>query len=76
MDIFHHTHSSNCDGVLCGQVELLSGELNSCQLEGEATARRLKEQLNQLVLCLEGYEKIEKELDDIVLQSAQSVSQI
>ena len=46
----------------------------SKQLEGEATVRKLEEQLAQLKLRLEGYEKIEKELDDIVLQSAQSLS--
>ena len=50
----------------------MSGELWRCQHESESTARRMEQQIEQLRLRMEGYEKIEKELDDIVLQSAQS----
>ena len=53
------------------QLDLLSVELSSCQHEGELRVRRLEEQLDHVRQRLEGYEKIEKELDDIVLQSAQ-----
>ena len=38
--------------------------------------RRMEDQVEQMKLRLEGYEKIEKELDDVVLQSAQSESEI
>ena len=72
MDIFQ----AQLSWGVYGQVDLLSGELSSCQMEGETTARRLKEQIDQLMLRIQGYEKIEKELDDIVLQSAQSMSQV
>ena len=53
------------------QLDLVSVELSSCQREGEVSVRRLEEQLDQVRQRLEGYENIEKELDDIVLQSAQ-----
>lgn len=53
------------------QFDLLSVELGSYQREGEESARRLEEQLVQATQRLQGYEKIERELDDIVLQSAQ-----
>ena len=33
--------------------------------------KRMEDQLEAMKLRLEGYEKIEKELDDVVLQSAQ-----
>ena len=56
------------------QLDLVSRELCSKQHEGEAAVRRMEDQLEQMRLRLEGYEKIEKELDDIVLQSAQSES--
>lgn len=56
----------------CDQLDLVSGELWSSQHEGEITVRRMEEQLEQMKQRLEGYEKIERELDDIVLQSAQS----
>ena len=45
--------------------------MSNCQREGEASVRRLEEQILQVTQRLEGYEKIETELDDIVLQSAQ-----
>ena len=58
---FYHFH----------QFDLLSVELGSCQREGEESVKRLEEQLAQATQRLQGYEKIEGELDDIVLQSAQ-----
>ena len=39
--------------------------------EGEVKVGGLEAQLREARLRLEGYEKVEKELDDIVMQSAQ-----
>ena len=70
-DIRFVYNTTGCKFLLFNQFDLLSVELSSCQHEGEASLRRLEKQLVHVTQRLEGYEKIEKELDDIVLQSAQ-----
>lgn len=46
-------------------------EVWSVRREGEVKVGGLEAQLHEARLRLEGYEKVEKELDDIVMQSAQ-----
>ena len=55
-----------------GQVELLSEELWSARSDKELQVKGLETQLQDTQQRLRGYEQIEKELDDIVIQSAQS----
>ncbi len=54
------------------QVEVLTQELWSLEKSKEVQVKGLEAQLQDLNQRLQGYEKIEKELDDIVMQSAQS----
>lgn len=53
------------------QVELLSQELWTVKSEREMQVRSLEKEVEDLEQRLQGYEKIEKELDDIVMQSAE-----
>lgn len=53
-------------------MELLSQELRATESSKEMQVKSLEEKLHNTQQQLEGYEKIEKELDDIVMQSAQS----
>jgi hypothetical protein len=54
------------------QVELLTQELHATERDRGLEVRRLEVQLQDVREQLLGYEKIEKELDDIVMESAQS----
>ena len=53
------------------KVELLTHELWSVKRDSEGRVGGLEAQLQEARLRLDGYEKIEHELDDIVMQSAQ-----
>lgn len=53
-------------------MELLTQEVWGARREGEVKVGGLEAQLQEARLRLDGYEKVEKELDDIVMQSAQS----
>lgn len=57
------------------QVELLTQELHATENEKGLQVKLLETQLEDTRQRLLGYEKIEKELDDIVMESAQSWSQ-
>lgn len=54
------------------QVDVLSQELWSMENDKEAQVKGLEAELHDVKQRLQGYENIEKELDDIVMQSAQS----
>lgn len=54
------------------QVELLTQELHATETDKGLEVKRLESQLEDARQQLHNYEKIEKELDDIVMQSAQS----
>lgn len=54
------------------QVELLTQELHATENDKGLEVKRLEMQLQDTRQQLQGYEKIEKELDDIVMESAQS----
>lgn len=54
------------------QVELLTRELWTAKNEKEQHQRSVDAQLQDAHQRLQGYEKIEKELDDIVMESAKS----
>ena len=53
-------------------LQILSQELSASEREREVTRNQLEERVRELGQRLEGYEKIESELDDIVLQAAES----
>lgn len=54
------------------QVEVLTQELWNTESTKEMQINKLEAQVQDLSQRLQSYEKIEKELDDIVMQSAQS----
>ena len=53
-------------------MELLTKELHAVENDKGAEVNRLETQLQDARQRLLGYEKIEKELDDIIMESAQS----
>ena len=53
------------------QADLLSQELWRCQSESESERRGLEVRLEEQRLRLEGYERVERDLDDLVMQAAQ-----
>ncbi len=56
---------------ICVQVELLTQELWTTKCESEGKIRGLETELQEARQKLENYEKVEKELDEIVMQSAE-----
>ena len=64
--------SSLCLHVCLCWFQILSQELHASEREREVTRNQLEERVRELGQRLEGYEKIESELDDIVLQAAES----
>lgn len=67
--VFPHTGSHV---LLTVQVELLTQELHATESEKGMQVKRLETQLEDARQQLLGYEKIEKELDDIIMESAHS----
>ena len=57
--------------VTATQVDLLNQELWRCQTEREAERRCLETKVEDQRLRLEGYERVERDMDDIVMQAAQ-----
>ena len=53
--------------------QLLSQELASSKQEREVRVQLLEERLRDMGLRVDGYEKLEKELDDVVMQAAESM---
>lgn len=64
--------AAGCLILLIVQVELLTRELNVAESDKVLHVKQLETELVASRQQLQGYEKIEKELDDIVMQSAQS----
>ena len=58
--------------LLTVQVELLTQELHATETDKGLEVKQLEAELQGTRQQLLGYEKIEKELDEIVMQSAQS----
>ncbi len=56
------------------KVEVLTQELWSVQNEGAVRVRELEGRLQEAKERLEVYEKLEKEMDDVIMQAAQSES--
>lgn len=54
------------------QTDLLNQELWRCQSESEGERRGLEVRVEEQRLRLEGYERVERDLDDLVMQAAQS----
>ena len=54
------------------KVEVLTQELWQVQQEGGARVRELEGRLSEQSERLRVYEKLEKELDDVVMQAAES----
>ena len=56
----------------CTQVEVLTQELWSVQSECDLRVQGLESRLSDQRQQLEVYEKLERELDEVVMQAAQS----
>ncbi len=52
-------------------MDLLSQELWRCQSEGETERSGLKTRVEEQRVRLEAYERVERDMDDLVMQAAQ-----
>ncbi len=55
-------------------MDLLSQELWRCQSEGETERSGLKTRVEEQRVRLEAYERVERDMDDLVMQAAQCKS--